>query len=116
MYTDNYSGLKKQAKSQDLYIARISHCVDEMMSKEEVFRERLHRQKIITHITRLMKKVPPSEFLAIADGDFQQYVGKLMARQLVDGIFEKAYDPLNLEFLKKKNSAGGSLPTACMLR
>jgi hypothetical protein len=74
--------------SQDIYISRISQFVDEAMAKEEVFREKLNRTKIILYITKLMKQVPLQDFLAIQDDDLRQRIGKLMASQLVYGILD----------------------------
>jgi len=72
----------------DPYLARISQVVDDVMTKEELFRERFHRPKIILDITEQMKKLPLETFLAIADHEFRQCVGKWMASQLVDGIVD----------------------------
>ncbi len=72
-------------KMQDIYIARISRVVDEMMIKEEVFRERLYRTEIITYLTKLMKSnFSPDEFLSIDEEDFKRCVGQLMVKQLLD--------------------------------
>jgi hypothetical protein len=69
---------------QDVYFYRVSQVVDEEMGNVEVFRERLHQTKIITHIVKLMKSnFSSEEFLVIEKEDLRSCVGQLMAKELI---------------------------------
>jgi hypothetical protein len=84
-------------RHDDLYVSRISPVVNDLMTKEEVFRENLHQTHVITQLTDLMEVFSPEEFLAIEEHELRQQVGKFMANQLVQGLFdsENLLEPLN---------------------
>jgi hypothetical protein len=72
----------------ELYVFRIRKVVNDLMTKEDVFREKLHQTRIIMQITDLMEILSPEEFLAIEEQELRQQVGKFMASQLVYGLLD----------------------------
>ena len=73
----------------EMYRVRIARAVDEMMAKEEIFREQLHRAKMISHLTHLLKTFPPETFLAMNEYELHRRVGILMSDELVADLLDR---------------------------
>ena len=76
-------------QGDNLYRTRISRAVDDMMKQEDIFREQLHRNKIIAHLTALLKTVPPETFQAMNEHDLTRRIGVLMSDELVEGLLDR---------------------------
>lgn len=75
----------------DIYTARIGQAVDELMTQERIFQERLYRKEIIAQLTTQMHMIPPKEFDAVDDHTLRRHIGKFMAVQLLSDSYDDIF-------------------------
>ncbi len=81
--------MMRRFNTNDVYRPRISRAVDDMMAKEDIFREQLHRNKIIARLTLLLKTFLPETFQAMNEHDLNRRVGILMSDELVADLLDR---------------------------
>jgi len=81
--------IREKIDIKDVYKIRIANIVDKFMREEEVFRQRVDRDSIITSITdSLHEKYSLEQFLAIEDSDLKQRIGQRMAIEGLYGLLD----------------------------
>lgn len=73
----------------DVYRCRISRVVDDIMAKEDIFREQLNRNILIANLTVLLRTFPPETFQTMNEHDLYRRVGLLMSDELVADLLDK---------------------------
>lgn len=81
--------MKSASVNIEMYRRRITLAVDDIMAKEEIFREQLHRRHLISRLTTLFETLPAEIFQAMNEHELSRRVGLLRSDQLVADLLDK---------------------------
>ena len=74
------------SQEKDIFLVRISPIIDTLFTNNSFFQERLDKNDMNQHITKLFKKLPVEEFIAIDNKDLNDRVDGLLVISATAGM------------------------------